>query len=706
VPNFLVDFSMSNYIVLVKQVPDVTQITDNAFDPETGTLVRSRLASVINELDAQALAFANQTRNADGQKGQVIALTMGPPMADQVLRYSLSRSADIAVLLTDRALGGADTVATANPLASAIRKIVKEILNRNDDYYVVTGMQSVDGDTAQVPAQIAEELKLPCVAYVTAAEYKNNRFEFTRIISGGSQVVAVKKPPAVVTVAKHEYPLFATFAAARRANKMSIVNWSRDDIKATHTGAKGSKTRVIRVFPPGKSTRKSQQLGDVQSLAKQLLLSAKSDEDQTRSAGNGQTSNYRLPDERRDSFDRSFEGTKKEKDDFEILGRTLKELGISRAGQIDQYTKGKILAEAAGHFHSGALEDMLTGLALTKPTYGGEVWVVAEHADLAIHPATFELIGKARELADSLQTKVGVCLAGHNVEPMAKELIAAGADNIYVIEDKLLSDFYPAAYRKVVADCISAYWPQIVLFAATPRGRMLAPMVSYRLGCGLTADCTGLDIRDSSRKGQIAILFQTRPALGGNVMATIVTKNSRSQMATARPGVMKPLPPDTSRKGNIIKHNVQLCDDDINLEIIKTELGAGDVNFNADIIVSGGKGMQNRDNYERLVGSLCRALSKKLDAQVERGASRAAVEQGFIERAHQVGQTGTSIGPKLYVALGISGAIQHMIGVANTKTIVAINNDPNAPILKHCDYYIVANVEDAVPKLVTALEAE
>lgn len=705
-PNFLVDFSMSNYIVLVKQVPDVTQITDNAFDPETGTLVRSRLASVINELDAQALAFANQTRNADGQKGQVIALTMGPPMADQVLRYSLSRSADIAVLLTDRALGGADTVATANPLASAIRKIVKEILNRNDDYYVVTGMQSVDGDTAQVPAQIAEELKLPCVAYVTAAEYKNNRFEFTRIISGGSQVVAVKKPPAVVTVAKHEYPLFATFAAARRANKMSIVNWSRDDIKATHTGAKGSKTRVIRVFPPGKSTRKSQQLGDVQSLAKQLLLSAKSDEDQTRSAGNGQTSNYRLPDERRDSFDRSFEGTKKEKDDFEILGRTLKELGISRAGQIDQYTKGKILAEAAGHFHSGALEDMLTGLALTKPTYGGEVWVVAEHADLAIHPATFELIGKARELADSLQTKVGVCLAGHNVEPMAKELIAAGADNIYVIEDKLLSDFYPAAYRKVVADCISAYWPQIVLFAATPRGRMLAPMVSYRLGCGLTADCTGLDIRDSSRKGQIAILFQTRPALGGNVMATIVTKNSRSQMATARPGVMKPLPPDTSRKGNIIKHNVQLCDDDINLEIIKTELGAGDVNFNADIIVSGGKGMQNRDNYERLVGSLCRALSKKLDAQVERGASRAAVEQGFIERAHQVGQTGTSIGPKLYVALGISGAIQHMIGVANTKTIVAINNDPNAPILKHCDYYIVANVEDAVPKLVTALEAE
>jgi len=697
---------MSNYIVLVKQVPDVTQITDNAFDPETGTLVRSRLASVINKLDAQALAFANQMRNADGQKGRIIALTMGPPMAEQVLRYSLSRCADIVVLLTDKALGGADTVATANPLAFAIRKIVKEILNRDNDYYVVTGMQSVDGDTAQVPAQIAEELKFPCVAYVTRAEYKNSRFEFTRIISGGSQVVAVKKLPAVVTVAKHEYPQFATFAATRRANKMAIINWSGDDIKATHTGAKGSKTRVMRVFPPGKSTRKCQQLGDVQSLARQLLLSATSDEDQTRPAGNGQASHYYLPNKRQDRFDRSFEGTKKENEDFEILSRTLKKLGISQVGQIDQYTKGKILAEAAEHFHTGALEDMLTGLALTEPTYDGEVWVVAEHTDLAIHPATFELIGKARDLADSLQTRVGVCLAGYNVEPMAKELIAAGADNVYVIEDKLLSDFYPAPYQKAVTDCISVYWPQIVLFAATPRGRMLAPMVSYRLGCGLTADCTGLDIRDSSRKNQIAVLFQTRPALGGNVMATIVTKNSRSQMATARPGVMKPLPPDTSRKGKVIKHKVWLSDDDITLEIIKTELATGDVNFNADIIVSGGKGMQNGDNYERLVGSLCQALSKKLDTQVERGASRAAVEQGFIERVHQVGQTGTSIGPKLYVALGISGAIQHMIGVANTKTIVAINNDPNAPILKQCDYYFLGNVEDAVPQLVAALEAE
>jgi len=696
---------MSNYIVLVKQVPDVTQITDNAFDPKTGTLIRSRLVSVINELDSQALAFANQMRQDSGDKdGKIIGLTMGPPMAEEVLRYSLSRCADMAVLLTDEALGGADTVATANPLSFAIRKIVREVLSEDSDYYVVCGMQSVDGDTAQVPPQIAEELHLPCISYVTKSEYKNNRFEFTRIISGGSQVVAAKKLPAVITVAKYEYPLFATFGATRRASRMEIIRWGSDDVKATHTGVSGSKTLVIRVFPPGKSTRKCEQVGDAKSLAKLLVSSFKSGSGKAGKDNNAQMSHYVLPGRRVDKFDRGFEGTRKENEDFKILADTLKKLGISESSQIDEYIKGKILTEAGKHFHKRALEDMLKGLQLTEPSYHGEVWVVAEHNNNVIHPATFELIGKARELADSLETKVGVCVAGYEVEPVAKELIAAGADNIYIIENKLLSEFDPTAHRKVVADAISTYSPQITLFAATAQGRMLAPMVSYRVGCGLTADCTSLNIKDSSRKGQIGILMQTRPALGGNVMATICTKNSRSQMATARPGVMKRLPTRDQRTGKVIKHKVHLSKNDISLEIIKTELGTGDVNFNVEVIVSGGKGMQSRDNYERLVGSLCAGLSKKLSTQVERGASRAAVEQGFVERIHQVGQTGTAVTPKLYIALGISGAVQHMIGVANTQTIIAINSDPNALIFKQCDYYIVGNVEETVLQLVEALE--
>jgi electron transfer flavoprotein alpha subunit len=696
---------MSNYVVLVKQVPDVSQITDNAFNPETGTLIRTRLASVINELDAQALAFASYMKEISGDyKGKIIALTMGPPMAEEVLRYCLSRCAEQAILLTDRALGGADTVATANPLAFAVRKIVKEILKNEDDYCIVCGMQSVDGDTAQVPPQMAEELGLPCIAYVTDAEFKKGRFEFTRIISGGSQVVAAKKLPVVITVAKYEFPIYATFSKTRWANQTQVITWASEDIKATHIGVKGSRTSVIRVFPPGKSTRKCLQLYDTNSLAKMLVESFKSGNGQMSRDSDSQANRYILPKKRASLFDRNFEGTKKEQEDYAILSEKLKELGIKEINKINDQVKTKILTAAGEQFHDRALEDMINGLELTKPAFEGEVWVVAEHSSSLIHPATFELIGKAHELADSLETKVGVCIAGYQVEPTAKELIASGADNIYVIEDKLLNVFDPTAYRKAIADAISTYWPQIVLYAATPQGRMLAPMVSYRVECGLTADCTGLDIRDSSRKGDIALLLQTRPALGGNVMATIRTKNSKSQMATARPGVMKRLPPDTSREGKIIKHKVELSEDDISLEIIKTELGAGDVNFGAEVIVSGGKGMQSRDNYDRLLSTLCDSLSKKLNTQIERGASRAAVEQGFVERAHQVGQTGTSIGPKLYIALGISGAIQHMIGVANTETIIAINSDPNAPIFKQCDYYIVGTVEETIPQLVNALE--
>ena len=697
---------MSNYIVLVKQVPDITQISDNAFDPETGNLIRTRLASVINELDTQALAFAKYMKIQEpDEAGKIIALTMGPPMAEEVLRYSLSRCADTAILLTDKALGGADTYATANPLAFAIRKIVREIL-KEENYYVITGMQSVDGDTAQVPAQIAEELGTACIAYVTDAKYikEEGEFQFTGIISGGSRVVRPRKKPAVITVAKYEYPLFASFAMTRQADKMEIIQWSGDDIKATNTGVKGSKTRVIRVFPPGKSSRKCRQIKTVESLAGILVGSFKENNSQQKNAitKNG----YIMPKRREKWFDRTFEGIEKDNEDYAILADKIKTLGIESADMIDEYTKQQILDIAGGHFHKNALEDMIAGLKLTEASYTGEVWVTAEQHDGVIHPATFELVGKARELADSLETKVGVCLAGDNVEKSANELIAAGADNIYLIENKLLSQFDAAVYRKAIADCIEKYRPQIVLFAATPQGRALAPMVSYRLECGLTADCTGLEIKDSSRKGQIGILFQTRPALGGNVMATICTKDSWSQMATARPGVMKRLDADPSRTGKIIKHRVSLSEKDLSINIIKTEVSSGQVNFEADVIVSGGKGMQNRDNYERIVGALCECLSKKLETYVERGASRAAVEYGFIERIHQVGQTGTSVGPKIYIALGISGAIQHMTGVANCETIIAVNNDPNAPIFRQCDYYIVGNVETVVPDLINQLKAE
>jgi electron transfer flavoprotein alpha subunit len=690
---------MSDYIVLVKQVPDITQITDNAFNLETGTLIRSRLASVINELDTQALAIAHRMNQISERQGKIVALTMGPPAAEEVLKYSLARCCDNAVLLTDKALGGADTCATANPLAFAIKKIAAELLGGSKDFYVVCGMQSVDGDTAQVPAQIAEELNMACVPYVTNVQYENGRFEFTGIISGGSQVISNKKTPAVVTVAKYEYPLFATFCGTRMANNFKVIQWGANDINATHIGIAGSKTRVISVFPPGKTTRKCQQIKNTDELIKTILENFGKENKGSASDDNG----YILPSKRK-NFDRSFEGTKKESDDFKIFSDILEKLGIENVDQVTDEIKGKILAEAGQHFHKNALEDMLVGLQAVEPAYKGQVWVAAETDEDKIHPATFELIGKARHLADSLDTKVGVVIAGKNLE--TKDLIEAGADFVYAIEHPLLEKFDPIIYRKVFADTISKYWPQIVLFAATPQGRIVAPMIAYRLGCGLTADCTGLDIRDSSRKNQVAILMQTRPALGGNVMATICTKDSQCQMATARPGVMKRLPADTNRKGQIIKETAKISEADISIEVLNIEKGKGKINLGAEVVVSGGKGMQSRDNYEAMLNSLIDGLKRRLNTSVEKGASRAAVEQGFVDRIHQVGQTGTSIGPKLYIALGISGAIQHMIGVANSDIIVAINSDPNAPIFKHCDYYIVGTIENVVPELSEKLKAK
>lgn len=695
---------MPNYIVLVKQVPDVSQITDNAFDPETGNLIRNKLANTINELDTKALAFAHDMRSkSEDNNGIIIALSMGPPMAEDVLRYSLSRCADQAILLTDRSLGGADTFATANPLACSIRKIVKDIFKGDENYYVIAGMQSVDGDTAQVPAQVAEELKISCVACVTDCRYDNGAFIFTKIISGGSQKVSLKSTPAMLTVADFEYPLYATFKKTRWARGFKLIEWSNDDIQAPNIGAKGSKTRVIQVFPPEKTSRKQQKVEDVRELAK-IISEKLTGKDQNASEKQDREQNaYILPVHRASLLDRSYEGKQKEIKDFNLLAEKLKREGINHPDKITDELAEKLIEDCKDTLPTKALKELIQGFKCFKPMYEGDVWVVAEKTEGGLHAGTLELTGEARKLADSLDVNVGVVLAGNHVDPLKEDLFAAGADKVYLIEDPLLVESDPCASRKVISSCIEAYRPQIVLFAATPQGRVLAPMISYRLGCGLTADCTELEIKDRSRKGEIAILMQTRPALGGNIMATICTKDSNFQMATVRPGVMKKPVMDYSRKGEVIPFKIELSKDDVGLNIISTEYGGSGADFEADVIVSGGKGMQSRDNYEHYIGAMCSTLHECFDIPVERGASRSAVEQGFIDRGYQVGQTGTSVGPRLYLAFCISGAIQHMIGVANSETIIAVNSDPGAPIFGQCDYYMVAKAEKVIPQLTEEL---
>ena len=696
---------MSSYIVLVKQVPDVSRITDNAFHPETGTLIRSKLTNVINELDAQALAFAARMRELSGDSsGKIVCLTMGPPMAEEVLRYSLGRLADEAVLLTDRALGGADTVATANPLAFAIRKIVRETLHESNDYFVISGMQSVDGDTAQVPAQVAEELKLGCIPYVTNVEFKDNRFEFTRIITGGSEVVRARTVPVVLTVAKYEYPLFPSFARTRQAASVPIKVWGAAEIQADHIGGEGSKTWVTRIFPPAKSSRKCKELRSVREVAEVLLAATDGKAAAAQAEGGSLGADYVLPARRTSGFDRQYEAIVKDKSAYALLADKLAQLGVSSAEQITEEMKKDLLKQAEGKFSEKVLNELLKGYSAQEPSYRGEVWAVTETGGSGLLDVSYELVGKCAELARGLETKAGAVVLGSQVERYAADLIAAGADNVYLLDHDTLGEFDPLSHRRALSDLIAKYWPQIVLYGATPRGRVLAPMVSYRLGCGLTADCTGLNIRDISRQSDIGVLTQTRPALGGNVMATICTKDSRVQMATARPGVFKRLPADAGRTGGILREEVKVDGEDYCFDVLRRDVGTGSVDFGAEVIISGGRGMQTKGNYDELLNSLIAAVQGRTTVRVEKGASRAAVEEGFTERIRQVGQTGTAVGPRVYIALGISGAIQHMIGVANSETIIAVNSDPHAPILRQADYYMIGNIEKVVPELVQALQ--
>jgi electron transfer flavoprotein alpha subunit len=696
---------MSNFIVLIKQVPDISKISDNCFNPETGTLIRSKLPSVLNDLDGQAMSFAAHMRRLQGGAGKMALLTMGPPSAEEALRFGLKRGADVAVLLTDKAFGGADTVATANPLAAGIRHVVRDFFNDSQDYYVVCGMQSVDGDTAQVPPQVAEDLGVTCLTYVTNVERKDDRFEFTRIVSGGSQVISPIRLPAVITVAKFEMPLFSSFFMSRKASRVQLIKLGNNDVHPTLIGLEGSKTSVFRVFQPDKSQRKCIALHSSLEMAAKIIESFEDSGDEHDGKVQKAHEGYVLPSKRASLWDRNYEGGPRDTESVSFLEGLFKEMGFPLDRDLTAEEKEALLTKANKRFSKNSLEDLLAGVRNSKPSFPGEVWVMAEHDQGKVHAATLELLGKSRELADTLETKTGVLLLGvEETGRLAQELIAAGADKVYLLLHPLLAVFDPFPWRKAVAETVLRFNPGILLFGATAQGRTLAPLVSYRTGNGLTADCTGFAIHDFTSRRKVALLFQTRPALGGNIMATIFTKNSTTQMATARSGVFKRCAPDLSRRGEVITVPFEISKTDLSWRIHRNEVMGHAANFNAEVIVSGGKGVRNAPNYNELTGNLIASLSKKLGTRVEKGASRAAVEHGFVERAYQVGQTGTAISPKIYLALGISGAIQHMIGIANTKNIFAINSDPNAPIFKQCDYYLVGNIDEVVPELIGTLQ--
>lgn len=323
------------------------------------------------------------------------------------------------------------------------------------------------------------------------------------------------------------------------------------------------------------------------------------------------------------------------------------------------------------------------------------VYVFVQQVEGVIAPVSFELIGKAKELANALNTTVSAILCGYGVKNLADELGEYGADTVVLLDDPELKDYMTEPYAQAMYGVIDYFKPEIVLYGATTIGRDLAPRVSARVHTGLTADCTKLEIEDETGR-----LLMTRPAFGGNLMATIVCPDFRPQMATVRPGVMQKAERVPGRRAVIMPFNYKIERNDRFIEIldvIKKMNEAVDIS-EAKILVSGGRGMGSKENFKMLYD-----LAAVLGGRV--AASRAAVDAGWADKEMQVGQTGKTVRPKLYIAVGISGAIQHMAGMEESEIIIAINRDETAPIFNIADYGVVGDLNKVVPMLTEKIRA-
>jgi len=322
------------------------------------------------------------------------------------------------------------------------------------------------------------------------------------------------------------------------------------------------------------------------------------------------------------------------------------------------------------------------------------VWVFVEQTDARPARVSLELLGKGRELADTLGVALSAFLLGESVKDTAKELIWYGADQVMVADHPLLRDYRTETYTDIISEQVMARRPEVLLIGASPIGRDLAPRLSFRLNAGCTADCTGLDIDLENR-----LFVSTRPAFGGNVMATIICPEHRPQMSTVRPGVMALPEKDEGREGQVIDLEPLLHDKDITVKILDSVRGTTEgVNIqDAERIVATGMGAGDKETFDMIA-----ELAEALDAEV--GATRFAVEAGWVSHERQIGQTGKTVRPELYVGCGISGAVQHTAGMSASKMIVAINKDPNADIFKIADYGIVGDVRKVVPAILSELK--
>jgi electron transfer flavoprotein alpha subunit len=631
-------------ISLIKQVPLPSEMRMG----EDGLMDRTKAKSIIN-IDCQFGLEAGLQLRKQHPDARLIVCSMGPKSFENSLRTAISMGYDEAYLLSDRKLGGSDTYATGLALSTMLKHL-GFTKDSKDPFIILTGRQTSDGDTAHVPSQVAENIGIPQATFVESVKPDGNgNVTARRIIEGGYQMLKLPMPCVISLTPTGIPPRKPSLSGAIKARSLKITTFGIDDIGlgTEKIGLNGSPTIVVKVV-------------NIVSERPPIIMSE----------GHNETALV-------DSLIANF------KKGGNVLEK--KEKAARKEIEHPDFPEKD--------FRNGAR--------------GIITW--AEVTNGKISRPSLELLTPARNLANQLgnDTKIFTLIIGKNVRPLAQTLIEHGSDEVIVVENDRLEEYLVLPFSSIFAQVIKERKPEIALFAATTSGRELAPRIGMKTDSGVTADCTGLEIGEYIDKKEKVIyrpiLESRRPTYGESKLATILGFVC-PQISTARAGTFEVPKRIEGRHGIISEFNPVLSDKDFVVEIIKTVRGEGGLQnlFDADIIVAGGRGATT-DNLD-LIKALSEAL-KNQGVNAEWACSRPVVDDGIVEYARQIGQTGKTIRPKVYIAVGVSGAIQHIAGMKESEKIIAIDHNPKAHIFHNADFGIVGEYTDIIPELIERVKA-
>jgi electron transfer flavoprotein alpha subunit len=615
---------------------------------EDGLMDRTKAKSIIN-IDCTFGLEAGLQLRKQYPEARLIVCSMGPGSFEASLRTAISMGYDEAYLLSDRKLGGSDTYATGLAISTMLKHL-GFTKDSKDPFIILAGRQTSDGDTAHVPSQVAENIGIPQATFVESVKADTSgNVIVKRIIEGGYQMLKLPMPCVISLTPTGIPPRKPSLSGAVKARSLKITTFGIADIGlgTEKIGLNGSPTIVVKVV-------------NIVSERPPIIQSQ----------------------------------------------------GHNEAALVDNLIAnfkkgGNVLSEKEQETKKEAERPDFPEKDPREGARGIFTW--AEVTNGKISRPSLELLTPARNLANQLghDTKVMTVIIGKNVRPLAQTLFEHGSDEVIVVEDDRLEEYLVLPFSSIFAQIIRQRKPEIALFAATTSGRELAPRIGMKTDSGVTADCTGLEIGEYiDKKEQVIytpILESRRPTYGESKLATILGFVC-PQISTARAGTFEVPKPVVDRKGIISSFTPLLTDKDFIVEILKTERGEGGLSnlFEADIIVSGGRGTTN--DSLGLVKSLANALVNQ-GVNAEWSSSRPVVDEGVAEYARQVGQTGKTIRPKVYIAIGISGAIQHIAGMKESEKIIAIDHNPKANIFHHADFGIVGEYQDILPELIDRVNA-